>query len=145
MCTFCAKETEKNMNLITIRHKYCDSCCFSLVSGVAFLFFLERIGLTFGSSDVLHNSRVQIQWFAFGFCRCSCKLNKQYKINFVKLFIKIKAKTYRKELPRERTRVLRLGVLCTVVQRKNPWFSTHFFQKFLHSLRPSKKNSTVSL
>lgn len=53
--------------------------------------------------------------------------------------------TYRNELPRDMTRALRRGVLCTTVQRKKPWFSTHFFQKFLHWLRPGKRNSTVLL
>ena len=43
------------------------------------------------------------------------------------------------------TLVFCLGSFLTAMHLKKPWCSTHFFQKFLHSLRPSKKNSTTSL
>lgn len=74
---------------------------------------------------------------------CAMKTRKWLK--FSKMKRKFFKTAYRKELPRDKTRAFRRGVDCTVVHRKKPWFSTHFFQKFLHSFRVSKKNSTVSL
>jgi len=54
-------------------------------------------------------------------------------------------KTDRKEDPRLSTPGFGRGSFLADVQRKKPWCSTHFFQKFLHSSLPSKWNSTTSL
>lgn len=112
--------------------------------------FIEFSLITFEMSAVSRSCPERIRLFAFAFCHYICKwrieichwifcLSSDHKTNILESVV------YLNELPRERTRALRLGVVWTAVQRKKPWFSTHFFQKFLHSLRPSKKKSTVSL
>lgn len=52
---------------------------------------------------------------------------------------------YLNDDPRLRTLVLCLGRRFTEKHLKNPWFSTHFFQKLLQSFRVSNINSTTSL
>lgn len=52
---------------------------------------------------------------------------------------------YLNDDPRLRTLVLCRGKRLTVKHLKKPWFSTHFFQKLLQSLRVSNMNSTMSL
>lgn len=114
---------------------------------------------TVEKTAVSRSSPGRIQWFLSAFVPCTCRqrADSEYHRCFFLSRLQVcdheihskigsaRQHTNRKDDPRLSTPGLGRGSFLAVGQRKKPWCSTHFFQKFLHSSLHSKWNSTTSL